>query len=323
MPDVYFYEAFEEEADEIRKILPDRIRAGYSSRTIQESGHDTPPAGLVSIRTQSEIPDAWATQVAGILTRSTGYDHLLDYRTRTSFLKPCGYLPLYCARAVAEQALLLWMALIRKLDLQRNRFAQFHRDGLTGSECLGKCLAVAGVGHIGYEITRIGQGLDMKVLGVDPVRRHGTIEYAEPGVAFGQADLIVCSMNLTASNAGYFDYARWRTVKPGAVFINIARGELAPSADLVRALEEQLLDGVGLDVYNHESLLATSLRNNRAVTDDEVMATLKLHKHPRAILTPHNAFNTAEALARKTGQSVQQVEHFLSAGSFLWPVPEG
>ena len=322
MPDVYFYEAFEEEADGIRKLLPGRIKAGYSSRTIQESRHDAPPAELISIRTQSEIPDSWSTRVAGILTRSTGYDHLLGYRNRTSFSKPCGYLPLYCARAVAEQALLLWMALMRKLDLQRDHFTRFHRDGLTGSECQGKCLVIAGVGHIGSEIARIGQGLDMKVLGVDPVKRHGTVEYAEPGEAFRQADLIVCSMNLTASNAGFFDYARWKTVKPGAVFVNIARGELAPSVDLVRALDEQLLGAVGLDVYNHESLLATSLRNNRPVADDEVMATLKLHKHPRVILTPHNAFNTAEALARKTEQSLQQVEHFLSTGLFRWPVPE-
>ena len=322
MPDVYFYEAFEEEADGMRNLLPARITAGYTSRTIQESGHATPPAGLISIRTQSEIPDSWSAPVAGILTRSTGYDHLLSYRMRTSFSKPCGYLPLYCARAVAEQALLLWMALMRKLDLQRNHFAQFHRDGLTGSECRGKCLAIAGVGHIGSEVARIGRGLDMNVLGVDPIHRDDTVEYAEPGEAFRQADLIVCSMNLTPSNAGYFNYARWKTVKPGAGFINIARGELAPSTDLLRALEEQLLGGAGLDVYNHESLLATSLRNNRPVADEEVAATLKLHKHPRVILTPHNAFNTAEALSRKTEQSIQQVERFLSTGSFLWPIPE-
>ena len=322
MQDVYFYEAFEEEAEGLRRLLPDRLTAGYTSKTIQESGHETPPAGLISIRTQSEIPATWAPRMSGLLSRSTGYDHLRTYREHAPFSGPCGYLPLYCARAVAEQALLLWMALLRKLDLQREHFSRFHRDGLTGSECLGKCLAVFGVGHIGFEIARIGRGLDMTVLGVDPVRRHDTIVYVEPDEAFRQADLIACSMNLTASNAGYFSYARWTTVKPEALFINIARGELAPSVDLLRALEEQHLGGVGLDVYHHESLLATSLRNNRPATDDEVAATLKLHKHPRAILTPHNAFNTAEALARKTEQSIQQVERFLSTGAFLWPIPE-
>jgi phosphoglycerate dehydrogenase-like enzyme len=38
------------------------------------------------------------------------------------------------------------------------------------------------------------------------------------------------------------------------------------------------------------------------------------------VLTPHNAFNTIEAVVRKSEQSIQQVQHFMETGEFLWPV---
>jgi phosphoglycerate dehydrogenase-like enzyme len=67
--------------------------------------------------------------------------------------------------------MLLMMALLRKLPRQIEQFSHFERNGLTGAECLNKNLLVVGVGRIGSEIVRIGQGLGMNVTGVDIVRR--------------------------------------------------------------------------------------------------------------------------------------------------------
>jgi len=78
---------------------------------------------------------------------------------------------------------------------------------------------------------------------------------------------------------------------------------------------------VGLDVFNEEKELAVSLRNHVSSNDAEVRATLALARHARVVLTPHNAFNTHEAVLRKSEQSMQQVAHFLAQGAFLWPLP--
>ncbi len=162
--DVHFYEAFEEEIVVLRQYLPAHIRAHFTSNTIQEAGDAKPPAELISIRTQSIIPPAWAGNLKGVVSRTNGYDNLVGCRI------PCGYLPHYCSHAVAEQAILLVMALLRKLPAQIAQFPAFHRDGLTGSECAGKKLLVVGVGNIGTEIVKIGQALGMQVHGVDLVR---------------------------------------------------------------------------------------------------------------------------------------------------------
>src|SRR5690242_625588 len=106
MPDVYFYEAFAEEADELRHYLPASVSAEYTDLTPQEVGHREPPARLISIRTQSQVPTAWANSLSGILSRSTGFDHLLAYAAVAGPNVALGNLPLYCHRAVAEQAML-------------------------------------------------------------------------------------------------------------------------------------------------------------------------------------------------------------------------
>jgi D-lactate dehydrogenase len=128
-------------------------------------------------------------------------------------------------------------------------------------------------------------------------------------------------MNLTAENMSYFNYHLLRQARPGIIFVNISRGEQSPSTELLRLLEEDHLGGVGLDVFNHESELANSLRHGRSSGDDEVRNILKLKSHANVILTPHNSFNTSEAIARKSRLSVEQIVQFLKQGEFIWSVP--
>lgn len=320
--DVYFYEAFDEEQKAIRRYLPDNIIAGFSDKTIQECDHLNAPAIIISTRTQTIIPDSWLAEAEAFLTRSTGFDYFQSLKNKAGQSVHLGYLPLYCARAVAEQALLLWMALWRKLPQQAEQFKTFHRDGLTGQESLGKNLLVVGVGNIGHEVVRIGRGLDMIVKGVDIVRKHNDVDYVDFDEALPDADLVVSAMNLTPENTGYFHYERMKKAKPGALFINVARGEQSPPSGLKRLLDENILSGIALDVYPFENELGTALRTNAEVKNDELRIIKTLSKYPNVIFTPHNAFNTAESVERKAKQSVEQVRHFIEKGRFLWNVPD-
>lgn len=336
--DVFFYEVFDEERQMLLRYLPAGVSAEMTPATPQEARHTAPPAKILSTRTQSLIPREWSGELSALLTRSTGYDHIVRYVREAGFRGACGYLPLYCARAVAEQALLLWLALLRKLPMQQTQFSVFHRDDLTGGETLGKTLLVVGVGNIGREVVRIGWGLGMKVLGVDIDPRHADVEYVSIEAALPRADVIVCAMNLTADNVGYFNAARLARCKPGAIFVNISRGELSPTADLLAALDARQLAGVGLDVYEDETLLATALRaencgmrieecglrekqTDKKTRSSAVQTAMELARRPDAILTPHNAFNTAEALERKAQQTAESLVAFLKTGTFPHPIP--
>jgi len=319
--DIFFFEAFTEEAEQIKRFLPSDLDAGFTGDTIQEYGLEDLPAPIVSIRTQSIIPLDWSARLSAILSRSSGYDHILNYLNDCSTDISCGYLPTYCRRGVAEQAMLLWLALLRKLPQQISSFSNFNRDGLTGRECMGKTLLVVGVGNIGYEIVSLGRALGMQTLGVDIVQRHSDVDYVDIQDGIGVADVIVSAMNLTPRNTGYFSYELLKNAKPDAVFVNIARGELSPAGDLVLLLEEKRLAGVALDVYSHEDLLAVSLRSGKQCDDKEVCDVHKLAAFPQVILTPHNAFNTSEGVERKAQQSIEQIIHFIKNGTFIWPVP--
>jgi len=321
-PDVYLYEVFEEEERLLRRHAPPWLRLQTTAATIQEAGHRQPPAPVISIRTQSVVPPEWLDRLRAILSRSAGYDHLLALQRKAGGSVQFGYLPRYCVRAVAEQACLLWMALLRRLPAQIAAFRSFRRDGLTGGECAGRVLAVVGVGNIGGEVVRIGRRLGMRVLGVDIVRRYRTVRYASPAEALSRADVIVAAMNLTEDNRGYFSYRRMQQAKPGAVFVNVARGELSPFEDLLRLLQEGRLGGVALDVYENEPQIAVVLRESGRPDDPRLPAALReLARRPDVILTPHNAFNTAEAVDLKAAHTIRQLVHFTRRGRFRWSIP--
>jgi D-lactate dehydrogenase len=317
---VYFYEAFKEEEESLKKYLPEKVKAGFTWKTIQEAAHEKAPAAIISTRTQSIFPENWADDLKAILSRSTGFDHLLDYREQSKTNAQLGYLPLYCKRAVAEQALMLWLSLVRRLPDQIQQFDEFARDGLTGYELGAKKLVVYGVGNIGHEVYKIGLALNMEVYGVDIDERHNDVRYISPQKGAEIADVIVSAMNLTDENRGYFDNDFFSQVKPGVIFVNISRGELSPSSILVNNLQSKQIAAVGLDVFDQEKALSEWLRGKIKTNNDQVEAVKQMQKMHNVILTPHNAFNTLEAVERKSSQSIEQLIFFLENNRFRWSV---
>lgn len=320
MIDVVFYEVFAEERKALKKFLSRSIRARFVSKAVQERGERRPSARLISVRTQSRIPPEWAEHLGGIFTRSQGYDHLVAYRRAAGENVACGYIKEYCSRAVAEQAALVMMALLRKFKKQMISFGAFSRDGLTGRECRGRHALVVGVGNIGKEIAAIAGGLGMTVKGVDPRRGVKGLGYVALAKGLPWADVVFCACPLTEKTKMMLDYNMLRKVKKGAIFVNVGRGEISPVKDLARLLSEGVLGGIGLDVFDEEHSLADSLRARRA--DARARRILRLKDKGNVIFAPHNAFNTHEALEEKARLSAEAIRHFLRRGTFPDPVPE-
>ena len=326
--DAVFYEAFEEEEAELRKHLPNFKNYYFTWKTIQEAGHVNPPAPIVSTRTQSQIPLLWREDLTALITRSTGYDHITAYLKEAEIDIPAAYLPDYAGRAVAEQAMLLWTALIRKLPEQQEAVKSFTRDGLTGNELVNKTITIAGVGRIGSQIVDIANGLHMNVLGVDiaPNENLG-VKYVSMQEGVAEADIFVCALPLTEITRGMLNYELLKNLPKGAIFVNIARGEISPPEDLLQLLREGVLRGIGLDVYDCEKELVGVLRDGLDRGDIEdieklnsVAASLELIEHPHVITTPHNAFNTEESVERKCLHTAQNLVNFIEKGEFLTPI---
>lgn len=318
--DVFFYETFEDEAAALASLMGSAISFAFTAKTIQEAGHSVPPARLLSIRTQSLIPQEWSTQVDGILSRSTGYDHLVAFKASSGTEIPLGYLEEYATRAVAEHAIMLTMALLRKLPQQMRQFPAFNREGLTGVECEGRNLLVVGVGRIGREIASLAMGVGFVVKGVDVVPDKPEVTYVSRENGVPWADVIINAMNLTSENHSYFNFDLFNTARRGLVFVNIARGEHSPLSEVEKALSAGRLGGLGLDVFDDEGNFGSLLRSGQGSNSPERLLVDRLLSYPNVILTPHNAFNSEEALRGKSAQTVEQVKYFLKNQDFLWKI---
>jgi D-lactate dehydrogenase len=318
--DIYFYETFGAEAAVLKSLLGQDFSYEFTPEATHEAAHAEPPARLISIRTQSIIPGNWSGKLDGILSRSTGFDHLIAYAAGRDKPLPLGYLEEYATNAVAEHAIMLALCLVRKLPQQMRQFPAFNREDLTGSECAGKNLLVVGVGRIGSEIVKMASRLGFVVRGVDIVPDKSDVSYMTKEEGVRWADIVVCAMNLTGDNRAYFNFDFFSRVKRGSLFINIARGEMSPLSDLDRALREGCLGGLGLDVFENEGELGAAMRNPESSSNAQMVLVHRILSYPNVLLTPHNAFNSTEALRRKCELTVQQIRYFFKHRDFLWKV---
>lgn len=96
-------------------------------------------------------------------------------------------------------------------------------------------------------------------------------------------------MDLNPTSLHFFRHETLSLLKPGALLVNVARGELVDTSAAQDALAEGRLAGLGLDVFQEENRVADALRG-LVPRHPEAERLLELARHPGVIMTPHNAF---------------------------------
>jgi phosphoglycerate dehydrogenase-like enzyme len=162
------------------------------------------------------------------------------------------------AESVAEHALLLMLALSRRLPQAQAALAAGIVGDPAGAALWGKTACIVGLGDIGSALAALLRACGMRLIAVR--RRPEQSGVAALGVervygpdglhdALGQADYIVLCVNYDAASHHLIDRAAFAAMKPGAYVVNVARGGLVDPDALLEALDSGRVAGAGLDVF--------------------------------------------------------------------------
>jgi len=252
-----------------------------------------------------------------IATRSTGTDHIDKKECGKRGIKVVN-VPEYGSITVAEYAFALMIALSRRI-VEANmavREGKFSPEGLTGVDLFGKTLGVVGVGKIGQEMVKRGRVFGMEVLGVgrkmDPVKAK---EYGYECVSLEdclpRADFLSLHIPSTEETFHLLNRENIKKMKRGSYLINTARGPVVETEALLWALDEGVLAGAGLDVTEEEARVDDiGVVMEEGTTEDDLREIVSYHllrERPNVIFTPHNAFNTKEAIGRIIETTVESI----------------
>jgi phosphoglycerate dehydrogenase-like enzyme len=197
------------------------------------------------------------------------------------------------ADSCAELAVLHLLALTRRLDESRRVLAERRwPDRPVGRSLMDSTVLIVGLGAIGTALARRLAPFGARLLGVRARPELGGPPELEltggpdqlPGL-LRQADAVVCAAMLHAGNPAMFGAPEFAAMRPGALFVNIARGGLVDEEALLAALDSGHIGGAGLDVFSREP-------------PDPGAALLQ---HPRVLGTPHVGWHTGY-MFRQTSQ---------------------
>jgi D-3-phosphoglycerate dehydrogenase len=205
--------------------------------------------------------------------------------------------------AVAEHALALLMSVARKIPQLDLRVREGEWPGGQLTQLAGKTLGIVGTGAVGIRLARIAEGIGMRILmsslsespDLNASEEHSNWEEVSFSELLENSDAISVHARLTPQTRSMFGAAEFSRMKPTALFVNTARGQLVNSRALAEALANETIAGAALDVFNNEPL-------------DRNSALAHL---PNVILTPHIASNTTEALTVSLNMVVDNVVDYL------------
>jgi D-lactate dehydrogenase len=257
-----------------------------------------------------------------IALRSAGYNHV-DLEAASAFEIPVVRVPEYSPFAVAEHAVALVLALVRKIHRAhaRVREGNFALEGLLGFDLHGKTVGLVGTGRIGAAAARIFLGFGCRVLAHDArpdpelgaacpegtCSPGGSLAYVTLETLYEQSDIISLHVPLTPATHHMIGTAALLRMKPGVMLINTGRGALIDSRALIAALKTGHVGAAGLDVYEEEEGVFFEDLSDQVLQDD-VLA--RLMTFPNVVITAHQGFFTREALAAIASTTLQSVTAF-------------
>lgn len=250
--------------------------------------------------------------VRAVLLRCAGYNNVDLDRARDLGLFVAN-VPSYSPEAVAEFALALIQTLNRKTHRAYNRVREgnFNLDGLLGRTLHGKTVGICGTGKIGIALARILKGFGCHILAYDPYenadfKQYGT--YTDFDTLLSSSDFISLHCPLVPHTKHIINEAALKKIKPGAMLVNTSRGALIDTTSVIRALKNQELGGLALDVYEGEGKIFYKDHGNAIIEDDDLM---RLMTFPNVIICGHQAFFTEEALTEISECTLRNFEDFI------------
>lgn len=184
------------------------------------------------------------------------------------------------------------------------------RDRPAQRELRGRTLLIYGLGGIGTEVAERAHAFGLRVVGIRASGRTGPEYVAYVGrpdellVLAREADFVINAAPLTAATRGVFDRRFFETLKPGAYFINVGRGESADTDALLAALRSGRLAGAGLDVTDPEPLPSNH----------------PLWTAPNVVLTQHQAGYSEDGMERRWRIAAENLRRYVAGEPLLGPV---
>lgn len=320
MKEIAIFEAHESD----KKYMKQNLK-GFKLKFFEECIQDVSvskfkKADVISVFIYSKVDSKLVSQLPNlkhVSTRSTGYDHI-DYAYCAEKKISVTNVPFYGENTVAEHTFALILNLSRKVHLSylREKNGNYSIDGLQGFDLKGKTLGVIGAGKIGLHAIKIAKGFGMHVKAYDLHQDNFTsgllhFDYASVDEILKTSDIVTLHMPYFKATHHFMNKTRLNKMKKGALLINTARGGLIDTDALYEVLSAGRLGGVGLDVIEgeefigHEDELLKQKNNNKKVC--QVFRDHKIFDMPNVIFTPHNAFNSIEAIHRILDTSIENM----------------
>ena len=201
-------------------------------------------------------------------------------------------------RSVAEMALGFILALSRNLYVTSNQLKQLHWNKNGGLQLTGKTIGIIGLGHIGKELVSILKPFNCRILvndieDVSEVAASHELICVTKDELYVQSDIISIHTPFTESTADLINASVFAKMKSSAFLINTARGGIVNETDLKHALENNIIAGAALDVYETEPPVSKEL--------------LSL---PNLICTPHTGGNSYEAVVAMGMSAISHLVNF-------------
>ena len=193
-------------------------------------------------------------------------------------------------------------------------------EGLRGFDLKGKTLGVVGVGNIGKHVIKIAKGFGMRILAYDikkdrKLTKKMGFKYVALEHLLKNSDITTLHVPYNASTHHLINKRTLKLFKKNCYLINTSRGGICDATALLQGLKNKIFAGLGLDVLEEEGyikeereLLSLSFKK---ISDLKIiLENHVLINQPNVIVTPHNAFNSKEALTRILDTTVENIKSF-------------
>ena len=321
---IAFFEAKPWEQEYIKNQLKDIDVVFFDQKLSVENADLAKDAQVISGFVDSQISKEMLAKLPNlkmIATRSTGFDHIDMQACKEKNIIVCN-VPFYGENTVAEHTFALILDLSRKIheSIEQVKKEGFSIGGLMGFDLMGKTLGIVGTGHIGMHVARIAKGFEMNVVAFDAkpdkkLAKKLGFAYVTLEDLLKNSDIITLHLPLNAHTEHIINSSNAKLIKKGAYLINTARGGLIETAALVDALAKGIIAGAGLDVLEEECYIKEEeeLLSSDFSKKCDIRTLLQNHilmEKSNVVITPHNAFNSKEALERILDTTVENIQSF-------------